>query len=311
MGLRRTAIIMSLNQATFLDLQNRVKQLCLGSSWNQEQYTYITVNGISSGDTTFNVNDATQVSTGMIEIDSELMNVQSVNTQLNQVTIFPFGRGYYGSTAASHLINASVCNSPRFPKIQIQEAINDIIGEIYPRVFAVSTTTFQKLGVQYGYSLPANTDQVLQVNYQVIGPSKIEPSMRRWRFDPNANTTDFPTGKALMALEEVTPGRTITVTLANQPQPLLNDTDGFAAVSGLPETVKDLIIYGAVAKLLVQFDSARLQMDSIEASERAAITQPTSAANSSKYYMAIYQQRLDAEETKLRERYPAYATQTS
>jgi hypothetical protein len=301
---------MSLNQATFLDLQNRILQLCYGSSWSQEQYTYLT-QSIGTTDLTFTVNDATQVSRGLIQVDAELMNVQTFSAQTNTVTIFPFGRGYYGSTAASHANQASLINSPKFTKIQIQQAINDIIGEIYPRVFAVATTEFQKIGVQYGYGLPATTDQILQVNYQVIGPSKIWPSMRRWRFDPNANLTDFPTGKAIMELEEVTPGRTIRVTCANQPQPLLNDTDGFAAVTGLPETCKDLVIYGAVAKVLVQFDSARLQMDSVEGSERAALTQPTSAANSSKYYMAIYQQRLDAEELKLRDRYPSFATQNS
>lgn len=301
---------MSLNAATFLDIQNRVKQLCYGSSWNQEQFTYLT-NSIGTSDLTFAVNDASQVSTGLIEIDSELMNVQSFNVQNETITVFPFGRGYYGSTPATHAANASVINSVKFPKIQIQQAINDIIGEVYPRVFAVATTEFTKLGVQYGYGLPTTTDQILQVNYQVIGPSKIWPSMRRWRFEPNANTTDFPTGKAIMELEEVTPGRIIRVTCSNQPQPMLNDTDVFTTVTGLPETMKDAIIYGACAKVLVQFDAARLQMDSVEASERAALTQPTSAANSSKYYMAIYQQRLDAEELKLRERFPAYMTQNN
>lgn len=301
---------MSLNAATFLDLQNRVKQLCYGSSWNQEQYTYLT-QAIGTGDTTFTVNDATQVSRGLIEVDSELMNVQTSNSTNNTITVFPFGRGYYGSTAASHSSNASLINSPKFPKIQVQQAINDLINEVYPRLFAVSTTTFQKLGVVYGYPLPATTDQILGVSYQIIGPSKVEPAMRRWRFDPNANTTEYPTGKAVYIFEDVTPGRTVLVTTQNQPTTLTNDTDGFAAVSGLPESAKDAIIYGACAKLLVQFDSARLQMDSVEASERAAITQPTSAANSSKYFMAIYQERLDMEEAKLRERYPAYVTQNS
>jgi hypothetical protein len=301
---------MTLNQATFLDLQNRVKQLCYGSSWSQEQYTYLT-QSIGTSDLTFTVNDATQISRGLIEIDSEQMNVQTFNVTNNTVTIFPFGRGFYGSAAASHANLASLINSPKFTKLQVMQAINDIIGEIYPKVFAVATTEFPKLGVQYGYPLPATTDQILQVNYQVIGPSKIWPSMRRWRFDPNADPNDFPTGKSITALEEVTPGRQIRVTTANQPQPLLNDTDVFTTVTGLPETVKDLIIYGACAKVLVQFDAARLQMDSVEASERAALTQPTSAANSSKYFMAIYQERLDAEELKLRNRFPTYATQNN
>jgi hypothetical protein len=301
---------MSLSQATFLDLQNRVKQLLYGISWDQEQYTYVT-SSVGLTDTTISVNDATQVSRGLIEIDSELMNVQNFNIATNTLTIFPFGRGYYGSTAATHAVNASVINNSKFPKIRVQESINDIINEVYPTLFAISTSEFPKNAVQYNYPLPSTVDDVLQVNYQVIGPSLTWPSMRRWRFDPNASPGTFSTGKSVNLQEEVTPGRLIRVTCVSQPTPLVNDTDGFAAVSGLPESAKDAIVYGAAAKLMVAYDAARLQMDSVEAAERAAVTQPTSASNTSKYFMAIYQERLDLEGKKLRDRYPTYGTQIS
>jgi hypothetical protein len=301
---------MSLNQSTFLDLQNRVKQLLYGFTWDQEQYTYLTAD-IGPTDLTFTVNDATQVSRGLIEIDAELMNVQSFDNTTNTITIFPFGRGFYGSTAASHTNNTSVINNAKFPKIRVEESINDIINEVYPTLFAISTSEFPKQAVQYNYPLPADVDEVLQVNYQVIGPSLTWPSMRRWRFDPNASPGTFPTGKSVNLQEEVTPGRLIRVTCVSQPQPLLNDNDGFAAVSGLPETAKDALVYGTAAKLMVAYDAARLQMDSVEAAERSALTQPTSASNTSKYFMAIYQQRLDLEGKKLRDRYPTYGTQIS
>lgn len=298
---------MSLNASTFLDLQNRVKQLLYGITWDQEQYTYLT-NSIGASDLTFQVNDPTQVSRGLIEIDSELMNVQSFNNTTNQITIFPFGRGFYGSTAASHAANASVINNSKFPKIRVMESINDIINEVYPQLFAVTTSEFPKIAVQYNYPLPSTVDEVLQVNYQVIGPSLTWPSMRRWRFDPNASPGTFATNKSINLQEEVTPGRLIRVTCVSQPQPLLNDTDPFATTTGLPETAKDAIVYGAAAKLMVAYDAARLQMDSVEAAERSALTQPTSASNTSKYFMAIYQERLDLEGKKLRDRFPSYST---
>lgn len=301
---------MTLIASTFLDLQNRVKQLLYGITWDQEQYTYLT-NSIGAGDLSFVVNDATQVSRGLIEIDSELMNVQSYNTATNTLTIFPFGRGFYGSTAATHAANASVINNAKFPKVRVQEAINDIINEVYPTLFAVQATNITKIAVQHGYGLPATVDEILNVNYAVIGPSQIAPSMRRWRFDPQADPAVFPTGKSINLLEGVTPGRTMRVTTIGQPSNLVNDTDGFAAVSGLPETAKDAIVYGAAAKLMVSYDAARLQMDSVESSERAAVTQPTSASNTSKYFMAIYQNRLELEGKKLRDRYPTYGTQLS
>lgn len=300
----------TLTTSTFLDLQNRVKQLLYGITWDQEQYTYLT-NSIGASDTTIVVNDATQISRGLIEIDSELLNVQTFNPSTNTLTIFPFGRGFYGSTATTHAANASVINNSKFPKIRVQESINDIINEVYPTLFAVKSANFNKIAVQYGYGLPADADEILNVNYAVIGPSQIWPSMRRWRFDPNADSSNFPTGKSIHLLEEVTPGRIMRVTYIGQPSNLVNDTDEFAAVTGLPETAKDCIVYGAAAKLMVAYDAARLQMDSVEASERAALTQPTSAANTSKYFMAIYQERLDLEGKKLRDRYPTYGTQIS
>jgi hypothetical protein len=300
----------TLTTSTFLDLQNRVKSLLYGITWDQEQYTYLT-NSIGASDTTIQVNDASQISRGLIEIDSELLNVQSFNTATNTLTIFPFGRGFYGSTAATHAANASVINNSKFPKIRVQECINDIINEVYPTLFAVKTAELNKIAVQYGYPLPTDADEILNVNYAVIGPSQIWPSMRRWRFDPNADPSNFPTGKAIHLLEEVTPGRIMRVTYIGQPSNLVNDTDEFATVTGLPETAKDCIVYGAAAKLMVAYDAARLQMDSVESSERASLTQPTSAANTSKYFMAIYQERLDLEGKKLRDRYPTYGTQIS
>ncbi len=201
---------MTLIASTFLDLQNRVKQLLYGITWNQEQFTYLT-NSIGAGDLTFSVNDATAISRGLIEVDSELMNVQTFNLQTNTITVFPFGRGFYGSVAATHAANASVINNAKFPKVRVQESINDIINEVYPTLFAVLSTNLTKNAVQYGYPLPATADEILNVNYAVIGPSQIAPSMRRWRFDPNADPAVFPTGKSVNLLEEVTPGRTMRV----------------------------------------------------------------------------------------------------
>lgn len=298
--------------ATFLDIQNRVKSLLYGMTWDQEQYTYLT-SSLNATDLTFGVGDATQISSGLIEIDGELMNVISVNQAANTVTLLPGGRGFYGSVATTHANQATIVNNAKFPKLRVQDAINDCINEVYPELFSVGTVEITKLAVQYEYAMPADTDAVLQVDYEVIGPSKIWPSMRRWRFNPNASNIrgDFPANKAIFLGEEVTPGRTIRVTYVRVPPNLVNDSDGYASVSGLPETSKDAIVYGACAKLVVSYDLARLQQDSVEAGERAANTPPGSASNTSKYFMALYKDRLHIEGQRMRDRYPTYGTQSS
>lgn len=298
--------------ATFLDLQNRVKSLLYGMTWDQEQYTYLT-QALNATDTTFGVADASQVSSGLIEVDSELMNVMSVNQAGNQITVLPGGRGFYGSTAAAHLNQAIIINNAKFPKLRVQDALNDCINEVFPDLFQVKSQEITKLAVQYEYGMNNDADSVLQVDYEVIGPSKIWPSMRRWRFNPNASNVrgDFPNNKAIFLGEEVTPGRIIRITYVAVPANLVNDSDLFATVTGLPETSKDCLVYGACAKLLVAYDAARIQMDSVESSERASLTPAGSASNASKYFMAIYKDRLHIEAQRLRDRFPSYGTQSS
>lgn len=294
---------------TLQNLIDRTRQYLYGFSQEQQQWTYLNQSlGIGTGDTAFTVNDASQISRGLIEMDgAEMMQVQTVNRQTNVVTLNPWSRGWQGSGATTHANGARIENNPVFPTIRVTEAINDTIRSVYPDLFAVGTTKFTKVSVQYQYPLPAAAEEVVSIKYQIIGPSKQYPWPKKWRFDGQADPTDFSTGKAIWVGEEITPGREIFVTYKQEPTELVNPADDFVAVTGLPETVQDVIIYGACMKLSATLDVARLLLDSVEASEKAAYVQPGSAGKVSTYFGQLYSQRMQQEARKLADRYQSPA----
>jgi len=281
---------------------SRVRQNLLSFSQQQQQYSYLTAN-IGTTDTTLMVNDASQVSTGLIEVgDSELMFVLSVNRQSNSVTLLPTGRGWMGTTPASWSSNTTVENNPIFPYQRVVEAVNDVIDSVYPDLFAIGTSQITKISVVYNYELPAAAEEVISVRYQIIGPSQVQPWMRRWRFDPQADSTVFTTGKSIELLEEVTPGRLITVQYMQEPSEMVNPTDDFVTATGLPASCAELIIFGACEKLAPSLEGPRLLLNSAETSERSSMVQPGSAAKISQYYGQLFEARLQEERRKLYDR---------
>lgn len=289
---------------TLQDLVNRIRQQVSGYSQQQQQFTYLTSSIISS-DTTLSVNDATQISRGEVEIDGlELILVKSVNIQTNTVTVDPFGRGWAGTTAASHSTNARMENNPVFPTIRITEAINDTIRSLYPDLWAVGTQTLTKSSVVYEYALNADAEEIISVQNQLIGPSHVWPFCRTWRFVGQASPTDFASGKSLFIADDIVPGRQIFVTYQKEPSELVNLSDDFAAVTGLPSTCQDVIVWGACSKLISQLEGPRLALTGVEASERSQYVQPGSASRVAGWFDQKYQQRLEEEARKLRDRYP-------
>jgi hypothetical protein len=292
---------------TLQNLVDRVRQELSGFSQNQQQFTSLAAN-ITNSQTSFTVADATQVSRGTIEVDNqELMLVQSVNQNTNTVNISSFGRGYASTAANSHTSGVKIENSPIWPTVRLTEAINDTIRGVYPQLWAVNTFPITKLSVVYQYNLPAAAEEIISVQYQLIGPSHVWRMAQNWRFQGQSNISTGElgnTGKSLFIADDIVPGRQIFVTYRQEPVELVNLTDDFAATTLLPATAQDVIVYGACMKLSPQLEGPRLSISSVEASERAQYVQPGSASKVSQYYGQLYAQRLESEAAKLRDRYP-------
>ena len=290
---------------TFEDMIIDVQAMLHGYVRTQEQATYL-MSPLTSSGTLATVAAPSRLSRGLAEIDDELVYVDltSQNSASDNVTIAPYGRGYMGSVAASHLANTKVTFAPLFPRARVKRAVNDTINAVGQDLFAVGTTSFTFTPNIVAYALPADLTDVMQVSFATVGPSKMWYPITRYRLDPNANLTAFPTGKTLDIYEPVTPGRTVQVQYFKTPSEMSEITDGFAATTGLLESSRDCIVYGAAARLTAGIDSAVLNTQAIEANVLDDKVQPGAGAALSRSLYQLHRQRLAEERQRYVQRYP-------
>lgn len=293
----------TLPSPTFQNLIDEVLMNLHGHTADLEQLTYLT-SAIGTGDLSYNVGDASQVTRGLVEIDSELMWVTGVDQTSNIVNIAPFGRGFRETTAASHLQNSQVMNNPRFPRQHVKNAIQETLFAIYPDIYAINLDeTNIVTPVRITYPVNAAADAIRLVQWQTIGPSQLWMKVRRWKFDPQADAATFPSGKSIDIYDKMVPGRPIKISYISRPGQLVNESDTLAS-TGLLDSIKDVLIYGACYRLVVNLEASRLQTTSIEQSEREMVTPPGAASNASKYYLALYTQAFQREVLRLQKFFP-------
>lgn len=292
--------------ATFSQMTDEVSRKLAGFTLRQDRQTHLTV-AVNSSASSVTVDSANNVSTGVIQIDDELIYVDSYDRTTGVLTIPPYGRGYNGTTAAAHTVGARVIISPTFPSLDIKDAINETIQAVFPDLYATNVHTFSYSTAKSTYALPAEVETVLGVSFQTTGPSKEWLPVRGWRVDPMANTAAFGgSSNSISLYSGVEPGRTVQIFYTVAPTVLSNNSDVFETVSGLPASCKDVIVLGAAARLSAFVDPGRLTFGSAESDQQSQIAGRSYGAgtNASKYLLALYDKRLSEESRKLTDRNP-------
>jgi len=288
---------------TFNNLIDDVQLDLSGFTYRQDRVTYL-VGAATSSDLVLNVASTENIGKGIVEIDDEMMWVDSYDRQANTITIAPFGRGYNGTTAVAHSTNTKVTITPTYPRYAVKRAINDTVGAVYPKVFATGSSAVSFLASRTTYPLPADAVQILSMAWQSVGPTKEWLPIRQWRWDPLAYATSFPTGKSVSIYDNVLPGRTINIIYAHIPSAMSNLSDDFETVTGLPSSMKDVIIYGAAWRLSSYVDPARISISSPAADELDVKRPYGTGTNVTKNLQALYLQRLEEESLKQKLQYP-------
>lgn len=289
---------------TLGDLIDEVKSNLQGYTLRQDRITYLNA-AITASDTAIVVGNSDNLAKGIIEIDDELIWIDSFNKANNTLNVIPgFGRGFQHTNPSPHAQYAQVTLAPTFPRVTIQKAINDTINSVYPRLWAVTSTTFTFNASQVTYALPDDAINVLYASWQTTGSSREWLPINKWRIDTMANVAAFNSNKTINIYENIQPGRTIQVWYTTEPDTLDNPTDDFADVSGLPATSADVITLGAAYKLLSYLDAGRINLTSAEADFADSKIPSTAGAGASRYVFALYQQRLTEEALKLADKYP-------
>jgi hypothetical protein len=256
--------------ATFGQMTDEVSRKLAGFTLRQDRQTHLTV-AVNSTATSITVASANNISSGVIQIDDELIYVDSYDRNSGVLSIPPYGRGYNGTSAATHAVGARVVISPTFPSLDIKGAINETILAVFPDLYATATHTFSYSTAKTTYALPDEVETVLGVSFQTTGPSKEWLPVRSWRVDPMANTDAFNSKNSISLYSGIEPGRTVQISYTAAPTVMDSNDDDFEIVTGLPASSKDVIILGAAARLASFIDPGRLAFGSAESDQQSQI----------------------------------------
>lgn len=293
--------------ATFGDLIEEVQSTLSGYGLVRSKMATLAA-AITSTTTTLTADSVANVDSGVIELDQEMLYVSTKDESANTLTIPAWGRGYGGTTAASHAINARLTVNPRFPRFRVATAINEEIIALYPDLFGVAVDATQStVSVKIGYPVPADVESIMSVDYRQIGPAIYWRPVGQYQLDPTASTTDFPTGKALNIFSLMQPGRVLRIQYRKRLSALVNETD-LLTTSGLAESARDLVVLGALYRLLLAIDPARLQTSSLEANHNRDSLPPGTSQGIARQLLQLHEARKAQERRLLLQQYPMTTT---
>ena len=296
---------------TLAQMMDEVQINLSGYTYQQDRSTYLTAavtttTSPSSSPLVLQLASTNDVGKGIVEIDSELIWVDNVDRVSNTATVAPYGRGYLGTTASTHAVDAKVTVSPIFPRYSIEKAINDTINAIGSGVFAIKQTTFTYNAAVTTYELDnLNVENILSVSWQDIGPTKEWIRVKRWDFDPFADVSTWGSGSQTITIGDVIiAGRTVKVMYTTEPSTFTSASEDFVTQTGLPISCKDVVVLGASYRLLQYLDPARAAQYSPQADEIDA-KRPFGASNTAvRQLFALYTQRFNEERSKQQAQYP-------
>jgi len=291
--------------STLTGLIDATLQQMSSFSGSRDLGTYLTT-GINASVTTLVVADTTGAARGVVEVEEELLLVDSVDHTALTLTLPPYGRGYQSTTAATHSDNVRVTFNPSFPRASVKTAINDTINSVYPTLFGTASTTVTYSPSTTAYALPAVATMILSIDAKDTSGSGEWMPVRRYRMDSTANTTSFPTGKTVSIYEALIPGCTVNITYATRPTVLATGSDDFST-TGLLSSCEDLIRFGAASRLATFIDISNFSGMSAEAAFGANARPQNAGITAAKWLMQMFQVRLLDEARKLSELYPTRA----
>jgi hypothetical protein len=296
----------------FQELADEVLINLNGYTFEQDRTTYLTqavssTTSPSSSPTILRLASTDSVGKGIVEIGEELMFVESFDRIGNTATIAPYGRGYLGTTASTAIVDTKVTIAPTFPRYVVKKAINDTIRAMGSSLHGVKQTSFVFNAAVTTYDFDnLNIKNILTMSWQEVGPSKEWIRIRRWEFDSFADVSAWGVGSQTVTIGDyITPGRTVKVVYLTDPGVLVTNSDDYATVTGLPESSKDVVVFGASYRLLTYLDPARAGQVSPQADEIDSRRPYGASQAAARQLFALYTQRLAEEVQHQQESFPA------
>ena len=286
---------------TRADIVEEVLSNLQGFTAAPDQVTALT-GDITATDTTLTVADAAGVSSGVLEIGTELVWATGFDAQSGNVTLLPKGRGWRGTKAVPHLKGDTVVVSPNVPRQVVIREVNNQLRALYPSLFGIKSFQFDHSDpLQEAWPVPADAEAVFDVRFKnLIGNWE---RVRRWELEFSADTALFPSGIAVR-LSGIPIGYPVQVVYGVRPT-TLDDDASLLADSGLQPGAKDLLVLGSLARIIPMLDVSRLAVQHAAADELATPRPLGSASALADKFAKTYAQRLVEERRILSDRYPA------
>lgn len=269
-----------------------------GYSTSPDQVTALTA-AVSATDLSIPLASVeTGLGTGMVEIGDELLYASAVDPDTGALKILPKGRGWRGTTAVPHDIGDTVVVSPLVPRYRVKAAINDVLNAVWPNLFGVTTYTFTyDSGYTAGWAIPPDVEMVLAVRYQ--------DSLGEWRDVTSWGVVHgLGVGSLLRITGSVLIGSTVEVVYGKRPAPFASGSS-LLSETGLSESAKDILMYGAMVRLVPALDVGRLGVQYVPADELDQPRQLGSAMALAREFQNVYTAALQKEQLYLQNRYPA------
>jgi len=239
------------------------------------------------------------------EIDSELMYIWATDSGTKTMTV---ERGFNGTTAAAHTADAGITVSPRFPRSQILEAVNDEIRDLSSPLhglFQVKTLNIDYNGSDLMINLTGVTDIIDLLSVSVRYMVDDYPVARKVRLVRDVPTDDFASGFALRFDQGVFPGRLRVVYKAPYVTASTESSD-VNTTGGIQDTVTDIIALGAQIRLMSPREMKRNFTESQGDTRRAAEVPAGAIASSITNLQRLRRDRIQAEAARLMRSYPTF-----
>lgn len=241
-----------------------------------------------------------------VEFGTEMMYIFSV-TGAGVATV---QRGFRGSSPTNHSAGALGTIAPKFPTYRIFTALNDelqMLSSAQAGLFQMKSVELTFGSHQDGYDLTGVTDQILdiyQVTYDESGTEAAEPRLVNWRLRRDRNTSNFASGYALIVYDEAEAGRTMRV-LYKTGFSALSSVSSALSSTGLHVEAHDLVPLGAALRLMTTRPIRREFLDEHGFSANRDEVPAGAMSASMRDLRDYYTMRVNAEATRLAQRYPA------
>jgi hypothetical protein len=243
----------------------------------------------------------------VFEIDSEMFYIWEADTASKTLTV---QRGYAGTTAAAHTSGAIITASPRFPRAQVLEAINDELMDLSSPMhglFQVKTLDYTYNGTDRMVNLTGVTSMIDLLGVSVRYLNDDYPVARKVKLVRDLPTDDFASGFAIKFDQNVYPGRLRIVYKAAYSGTTSESTD-INTTCGVQESITDIVTIGTQIRLMspreIKRNFTESQGDTRRAEEVGAGAVTASISNMKQ----LRKDRITAEAARLARAYPTFLT---